>query len=454
MHSCRASRCDPNLLNSVTWAVLNGCRLFHRVQVEPHVGLRATERIQAYDFVSLTPVEATQSLFSVAEDSHHFPLLTSPQNYGEPLPFFTPNEAPDLANMNRGSFSFICYMAVALFTSQPQGLHSYLRVLPASDWVTSPATLAAKRFFSSSSQNNNVAAFRDYVTPVLSHAKISSSEEFERAFCHAFGLFRRHAVPLWSPSMRSSPNKSCMRYFEASPFTRHDRSDPLPKLNRETESKWSGEIVGLVPFSDFAAHSREPNAAIGFPDEESLMWIQQEKRMKKLPQNGCVALQALRDIEPGDIITVDKNAFFNFDSSTFEWWFGFPYEAKPLSSRADQHFNPLHAGSNSVPSSSICGETTVTHESDSDFFVEGERAKTVSRYPSMEAKEENDSQTMSFRFCSGGGSTSSEEIHSHSGLSGNTRPGHVVGVGGFANDPRNPYSSSSFLDPTFCELLT
>lgn len=453
MHSCRASRCDPNLLNFVTWAVLKGCRLFHRVRVEPHVGLRATERIQAYDFVSLTPGEATQSLFTIAEDSRYFPLLTSPQNYGEALPFFTPNEAPDLANINRGSFSFICYMAVALFTSQPQGLYSYLRVLPAKDLATSPATLAAELFFSSASQKYNVAAFRDYITPVLSHAKISSSE-FERAFCHAFGLFRRHAVPLWSPSMRSSPNKSCMSYFEASPFTRYDPSDALPKLYRETETKLSGEIVGLIPFSDFAAHSREPNAAIGFPDEESLMWIQQEKRMKKLPQNGCVALQALRDIEPGDVITVDKNAFFNFDSSTFEWWFGFPYETTPLLPRADQRFNPVHAGGNCVASPSLCGKTTVTHENDTDFLAKDEWTKTVSRNGSREAKEVNDKQTMPSRLCSVGDSTFSEEVHSHSGLAGNTLPGHVLGECDFANDPRNPYSSSSFLDPAFCELLT
>lgn len=324
MHQYRVSRCAPHLLDFVTWAILKGCRLFNRVRVEPYAGLVATDRIEAYDFVSLTPAEATQSLFTITEDSRHFPLLASPYNYGEPLPFFKDQEAEGLKSISRGSFSFICYMAATLLTAQPQGLHGYLRVLPATDLSTSPAVCEAESFFTSADQKHNIGAFHDYVTPIISLTNISSGTLFDRAFCHAFGLFRRHAVPLWSPSLLGSSRRNCMNYFESSAFCRHIDHSVQREKGKKEQKKWSGEIMGLVPFCDFASHATEPNATIGYPDDESLRWIQQERHIKKIPQNGCIALQALKDINPGDIITVNKNAFFNLDSKTFEWWFGFP----------------------------------------------------------------------------------------------------------------------------------
>lgn len=448
----RLSRCDPHLLDLVTWAVLKGCRLFNRVRVEPNVGLIATDRIQAYDFVSLTPAEATQSLLTMAEDSHHFPLLASPYNYAEPLPFFTGSDAEDMSNLNRGSFSFICYMTAALLTAQPEGLHGYLRVLPSANLFTSPAVVAAEGFFHSSEQKDNIAAFHDYVAPVLSHTNTSSVDEFDRAFCHAFGLFRRHAVPLWSPSSGAFSKTTSMKYFEASPFTRCFGREGLLEKEEDVEKRFSGEILGFIPFSDFASHSTDPNATIGFPDDESLSWIQQERHIKKVPQNGCIALQALKDIAPGDIVTVDKNAFFSFDPKSFEWWFGFPY-------RNHSRFRKLYR--NSVPSSIADA---------SDGCYKNRRSKSLTSKTNMDPLPTGEEVTIDSGKLeesivdrtnsgeSGGPLGVSQENYlcmgrasiypDPSGIASSKQSGQEWD---YANDPSNPYSAASLLDPSFFE---
>eukprot|EP00796_Vickermania_ingenoplastis_P005394 gene5394-3883_t len=278
------SRCDPNVLDFVTWSVMKGCRLFGKARVELH-GLTAAEYIPEYDFVCLTPAEATHSVVTAMEDTT-FPSLCTASNFGEVVPFWS--------DVHQGTFAFVCYMAAALLTGRPVGLERHLRLLSGGAKQDSPGCLTAAA----------TPAFREWTSPVVQHVR-SDTDTFREAFTHAFGLFRRHAVPLWS----SASDRSALPYFADSSL-----------------AAGRGEILGLVPFVDLAAHSSTPNASAGFPDKEMLLWLQQERHLRHVPSGGCIVLQAVRDIRPGEPITVDKNASFNFDSEGFEAWFGHPWK--------------------------------------------------------------------------------------------------------------------------------
>lgn len=283
--SARLARCDPRLLDFVTWTVLKGCRLFQRVHVTS-LGLIATSTIPAYDFVAVVPTSATLSVLSLAEDQS-FPLKVSPQNHSEPLAFW-----PDLT---LGSFALVGYLARALHTGSPRGVSSYLRVLPLNqDMPVGSVVDAAQKS----------SGYRELIEPVQNACKAQQSD-FDLAFRHAYCLFRQHAVPFWSYSEgigRGHPD------FQLSPFVEGG----------------CGDIVGLIPVLDLASHSPEPNAAIGYPDADMLHWLVQEKKTCVPNNRGYFVLQAQRDIHEGEMITTDKNAYFNFDDATFEAWFGYP----------------------------------------------------------------------------------------------------------------------------------
>ena len=82
--------------------------------------------------------------------------------------------------------------------------------------------------------------------------------------------------------------------------------------------------MGMVPVMDLALHSPKPNATIGYPDAEMLQWLSQQKKAAVQKEKGYFVMQALRDIEEGEVISVNKNAYFNFDDDTFKAWFGYP----------------------------------------------------------------------------------------------------------------------------------
>lgn len=308
----RVSRCDPYVLDFVTWSVISGCRLFGRVRVDPLAGLVASDHIPEYDFVSLTPAEATQSVLTVIHDSK-FPSMCNANTFADETPFGT--------HLNRGSFSFICYLAAALLTGRPTGLECYLRILPLT--ADAPMELAARGM-------TKTPLFHSWTAPVREFLPPDHRKRFHDAFCYAFSLFHRHAIPLWSSTAPTPGMSFFSNSLLARPFERRSRS-----VNDGGKAMASGDILGLAPLVDLAVHSPTPNAGIGFPDEEMLRWIQQERNVKKLPTNGCIVLQALRDIYPGEVVTVDKNSLFHLDEQSFETWFGLPFNPPTESIQKD-----------------------------------------------------------------------------------------------------------------------
>ncbi|KEG13362.1 hypothetical protein DQ04_01051150 [Trypanosoma grayi] len=289
--STRLARCDPRLLDFVTWAVLKGCRLFQRVHITP-LGLMATSTIPAYDFVAVVPTSATLSVITVAEDQS-FPLKVSPENHGDELAFW-----PDLT---WGSFVLIGYLAKALRTGYPRGVRSYLDVLPFDQGmpIGRVADVAQKSH-----------GYKELVAPLKNACKAQDAD-FNLAFRHAYCLFRRHAIPFWSNTEVGSGGHPG---FQRSPFAESGH----------------GDIIGMVPVLDLALHSPEPNAAIGYPDTDMLQWLAQEKKAGIQMEKGYFVMQALREIHEGETISVDKNAYFNFDDAMFKAWFGYPNASQLL----------------------------------------------------------------------------------------------------------------------------
>ncbi|RNE99392.1 hypothetical protein TraAM80_08213 [Trypanosoma rangeli] len=310
--SARLARCDPRLLDFVTWTVLKGCRLFQRVHITP-LGLVATSTIPAYDFVAVVPTSTTLSLLNLAEDAS-FPLKVSPQNHGEELAFW-----PDLTY---GSFAFIGYLTKVLRSGSPRGERSYLDVLPFDPGMAIGSVADAAQ---------KTKDYSEMIEPLKRVCK-SQDVEFNLAFRHAYCLFRRHAIPFWSNTEAGGAGHPD---FQHSPFAEIGH----------------GDILGMVPLLDLALHSPEPNASIGYPDADMLQWLAQEKKAGIQVDKGYFVMQAQRDIHRGEVITVNKNAYFNFDDATFTAWFGYPnvsqhhQSAEGVKAPAESYDNILEAGS-------------------------------------------------------------------------------------------------------------
>lgn len=284
---------DAKFLDLVTWGVLNGVRMFQRLQVTPR-GLQVLEPIPEYDFAVIVPTRVTFSALSLL-DEPGFPLKLSPVQLGEPVPFW-----PDLS---WGSFATICGMAKASVTENPRHFSVYLGTLPFDSEMpigkVADASMRSKEF-------------QEAVQPLVHSCQGRSETEVLAALRHSYCLFRRHAVPFWSGSSAGGAGGVGHPFFSNSKYI---------QMNPNCE------ILGLVPLVDLAHHSSEPNAAIGFPDQDMLTWLGQEKGVRVQRDVGYFVLQAQRNILPGEFVSVDKNAFFNFDSDTFHAWFGFPYES-------------------------------------------------------------------------------------------------------------------------------
>lgn len=346
MNAAQLSRCNPHLLDFVTWTVKKGSRLFGRVAVLPeNGGLVATELIPKFELVSLTPASSTVSIVSMREGNTFFPILCSPLDYGESMPLFK-------YALNRGSFSLICFLASVLLSSKPTGLHSYLRLLPLEPNM--PMELLARDVLA-----DNKKFFDQFTAPLLQYLELANTEKdaLFGALAKAHALFRRYAVPLWS---ENSGGRG-LNYFKGSSFVRHSPQQP--------HKEWSGEILGLVPLTEFAGHSCEPNAAIGYPDEEILRWVQQEKTLQSITpyvEDGCISLQALRDILPGERITVDKNLHFGLPEDVFLDWFGVSYNPEyhigggtshEVGSPGDVHSNCHNASQEGSLEAPLCVES-------------------------------------------------------------------------------------------------
>ncbi|GET92904.1 hypothetical protein, conserved [Leishmania tarentolae] len=289
MSGVRITRCNPTLLDFVTWVVIKGCRLFQRVHITPQ-GLVATERIPEFDFVAVIPVEATQSLLNVADDPN-FAFKVPAERHGEPVPFWE--------DLTRGSFAFLGFLTKVLLTGHPRGVKSYLDVLPFDPVMpignVADAAQATK-------------GYKEWTAPIVAQCKVEESD-FDAAFRRAYCLFRRHAIPFWSSR---DAGGSGHPYFQHSSFAQRGR----------------GELMGMVPVMDLALHSPHPNATIGYPDEEMLQWLSLHKKEAVRQEKGYFVMQALRDIERGEVISVNKNAYFNFDDEAFKEWFGYPNVAQ------------------------------------------------------------------------------------------------------------------------------
>ncbi|CCW68894.1 unnamed protein product [Phytomonas sp. Hart1] len=282
--SVRLSQFDPKLLDFVTWVIVKGCRLFQRIHITPN-GLLATERIPENDFVAIVPVGSTLSIFDVVEDIV-FPLKVSPFNYSNAIHFFQ--------DLTRGDFVFISFLTKILVTGSPRGMKMYLDILPCNQKTSIDAAVNAAQ---------TTEGYQESIRALLTQCKASRSD-FDAAFKHAYCLYRRHAIPFWVSHGTWGTGHP---YFQNSDFTQAG----------------TGNIMGMVPVLDLALHSPTPNASIGYPDQEMLLLISQHKKMRANPKDNYFIMQALRDIEKGEMITTDKNVHFNFDDDTFKKRFGF-----------------------------------------------------------------------------------------------------------------------------------
>lgn len=304
-------QCNSRTLDLVTWAVLSGCRLFGRVrvvQMNRRIGLLATEYIPEYDFVALTPVEATQSILSAVQDTK-FPIssMCCPDDYGESVPFW-----PDL---NRGSFAFVAYIASAILTGNPKGLRVYCdAALP--QLIQEESNADGGGFLRAHAQERvQSREFQSFTAPIA-RSLLVDPERFGDAFALAYAVFRRHSMALWN-----SQDQNTTPYFSSNSFL--SGSKQLTGSSR-------ADVLGIVPVLDLASHSFAPNTTIGFPDHEMLQWIQQERHLSTpASSQGCMVLQATRGIEPDELITVNKNACFNLDEELFSMWFGIPLHSFP-----------------------------------------------------------------------------------------------------------------------------
>jgi hypothetical protein len=257
--------------------------MFQRVQVRP-AGLTAIEPIPANDFAVVVPCRATLSVLNVTDDPLS-PVKAGPQNFGEELPWW-----PDLT---WGSFAVIAHMARVMVTQQPKGVYSFLDLLPFDPGM--PVGRVAD-----AAQKSRM--YQQAVRPMQLACRVPE-EEFDVALRHAYCLFRRHAVPFWTSSGGGHPHfASCELAAKC------------------TSGK--GEILGLIPVVNMAAHSSKPNAVIGSPDSDMLAYLAQTR---DISDPNLFVLQAIADIRPGEEITVDKNSFYGFDEETFAAWFGFPF---------------------------------------------------------------------------------------------------------------------------------
>ncbi|EPY40304.1 hypothetical protein AGDE_03624 [Angomonas deanei] len=223
-------------------------------------------------------------MLTVAEENN-FPIKFSPKNFGEEMPFWH--------DLNRGSFAFVSFLAKVLLTGHPRGVQSYLDVLPFDQEM--PMGIIADKAQGS-------PEYRECVKPLVELCK-TDSVEFDLAFRHAYCLFRRHAIPFWSTTDNWSGGHP---FFQTSPFAQS-----------------RGDIMGMVPVLDLALHSPDPNASVGYPDAEMLQWLSQERNIGVKSDKGYFVMQALRDIQEGEVVSVNKNAYFNFDDDTFRAWFGY-----------------------------------------------------------------------------------------------------------------------------------
>lgn len=284
------ARCDPKYLDVITWAVLGGVRMFQRVQVTPR-GLQALERIPEYDFGCIVPTKTSLSVLNVMEERGQFPLKCSPSRASEVLPWWS--------DLSWASFCFVAYLTRAMLIGTPRHVQMYLDVLPVCDASMPMAQVAA---ISQKSRE-----YQEATNPLVQSCRANSVEEFNAAFRMAYCLFRRHALPFWSGAGGVGH-----------PFY---ASSPLVQQNPDFD------LLGLVPIIDLATHSHAPNMVVGFPDAEMLSWLGQEKGVRVDKESGYFVLQATRDIEAGEMLTVNRNSFFNFDEPTFEAWFGFPFQS-------------------------------------------------------------------------------------------------------------------------------
>lgn len=278
---------NPQLVNVVTWGVMNGFRHFKRLHVTRE-GLFAQAKIPQYDFVAVVPASFCLSVHTVNADST-FPLSVTPRNYAEELPWWS--------DVNWGIFGLIAFLTKEKLIGAG-GLSSYLNLQCPADTSTVIGQHGAAM--------QELEEYRDSVAKVVQLCQSSDpsidEESFHRSFLQCYCLMKIHGVPLWSSQGVGHP------WFEQSLF------GASPK---------HGDVTALLPVMDLANHSAIPNASIGHPDSEMVSWLAQEKN---IPQTEHLfALQALKDIEVGDPVTIDKNVNYGFDPDTFQAWFGYPY---------------------------------------------------------------------------------------------------------------------------------
>ena len=271
---------NPTLVSLVTWAVSRGFRHFRRLHVTMD-GLYAQSKISQYDFVALMPAKSSISLHTVQAESG-YPLTVSSSNFGDEVEWWS--------DMNWGMFTLAAYLAKEKLIGD-SGVSAYLQIQCPTDSTTTVAQHCA------SVQRKDI--YRTAVKPVLKGFPNIEAGAFDRAFLQSYCLLKTQGVPFWSQHGTGHPF-----FRECFPGTAN------------------GDVVTLLPVLDLASHSSTPNATFGVPDDDMVQWLAGEHGVES---SQLFVLQALRDIEPSELITVDKNANYGFDPDTFRAWFGFPF---------------------------------------------------------------------------------------------------------------------------------
>eukprot|EP00760_Papus_ankaliazontas_P030018 PhM_4_TR4575/c0_g1_i1/m.16329 len=293
---------SPGVINCVTWSTAKGAKWWGRVGIhsgDRGRGLFCTQPIPQYDFALAVPLEATFSFLNFEKDTD-FPLRVSPADFGETLPWW-----PDL---DWGTFSLMMWMTAGYIKNDPRVAH-YMAALPRPQ--------QNEQFSSSFVVLNSIASqamrSREYLevsSPVAAQCRVPP-EMFDFNLAWMYTMIRSRSVPLWS---RHGGGHS---YFSTTVYAEESSSSP----NSRGGGGGGGDVSCLVPMLDFVNHSHEPNATVGFPDEEMVSFLMKERGMTS-PH--MFVLQTQRDLAPGDELLVDYNINYGFDPEMFSVWFDTP----------------------------------------------------------------------------------------------------------------------------------
>lgn len=264
--------------------------MFERVTLTDTGRLQCSRPIPAFDFVAVIPVGSVISALSVEDESarNAWPstLKVSPANFVAPLAWWP--------GVEWGQLCLSAFLARTLLLKQPTGIHGHLRMLS-----LPPNVPPALRHVGGAIQHRHFTQLTD---PLAATCRVPRPA-FNAAFVEAFTLLSLHGRPLWTSTGLGHPAFSATSYGRA-----------------------GGDLIGLIPIATSLAHSPSPNCAVGVPSDDMKDSLELHHGVSRASE--YFVIQALEALQPGAVLTVDRNESHGLDAASFEQFFGFPITAE------------------------------------------------------------------------------------------------------------------------------